>query len=61
MGNPPGSTALDYFQALLLLDAVVYPALQAVGTANVAQTEGVVSYIKTMKKSKQCVHHFAFK
>ena len=41
-----------------LLDAKVYPVLQMVGAANMAQHEGVVSYLETTEKSKWNVHYF---
>ena len=45
----------------LLLDADVYPILQAFGGANVAQPEGMVLYTETIQKSKQSVQHLVFK
>ena len=35
-----------------ILDAEVYHVLQVVGVANVAQPEGVASYVKTTEKRK---------
>ena len=49
-------------QALpFLLDAEVYPVLQAVDMANVVQPEGVALYIETTEKRKRSVHHFVYK
>ena len=42
-------------QAHQVLDTEVYPVLQVVGMANLAQSEGVVSYIETTEKVKQSV------
>ena len=48
-------------QALIFLDAELYRVLQVVGPTNMAQPEGLVSYVETMKKGKWNIHHFAFK
>ena len=48
-------------QALpFLVDSEVYPVLQEVGVANVAQPEGVVLSVETTERDKWHIHHFEF-